>query len=81
MKTGEECSSYKIQRDKGYRMTWFIIKLWVSFSLEAEVSNEHQNIYYGVIRNQDDFAWFDSLCPSQQFFSYVGTSLPTIFLD
>ena len=22
------------------------------------------------------FVWFDSLCPSQQFFSYVGTGLP-----
>ena len=40
-------------------MNWFIIKLWVSYSLEAEVSNEHQNICYGVIRNQDDFVWFD----------------------
>ena len=40
-------------------MNWFIIKLWVSYSLEAEVSDEHQNICYRVIRNQDDFVWFD----------------------
>ena len=27
------------------------------------------------------FVWFDSLCPSQQFFSYVGTDLPGLILE
>ena len=26
------------------------------------------------------FVWFDSLCPSQQFFSYVRTGLPRLNL-
>ena len=48
-------------------MNWFIIKLWVSYSLEAEVSNEHQNICYGVIRNQDDFVGLILYVPVNNF--------------
>ena len=40
---------------------------------KATVETDQTSLYILLV-----FVWFDSLCPSQQFFSHVGMGLPVL---
>ena len=48
--------------------------MWYNMTLHSHVVAA--NFFFHGILQSVWFGWFDSLHPSQQFFRYVGTSLP-----
>ena len=70
-----ELSELKLHRDFAtlysninWKQQIFFVNIFQSFEQNLHKLNLSQIFVL--------FVWFDSLCPSPQFFSHVGTSLP-----